>query len=225
MQVGSIPQRNLPFVCYLIQTGDGANILVDTGLPDNITPPAGMPAPTLTKNVVEQLAMIGLHPSDISQVICTHFDGDHSGHHEAFTHAEFVVQRAHYENARNNPRFAVNRSQWDQPSIRYCFLESDTMLRPSFELLRTDGHALGHQSVLVRLPETGPVLLAIDAVPSQAAFTLDRELGPRDEDLEAVKASTQKLLDLVEREQIALVVFGHDGDQWKTLKKLPEYYS
>ncbi len=95
---------------------------------------------------------------------------------------------------------------------------------PSFELLRTDGHALGHQSVLVRLPETGPVLLAIDAVPSQAAFTLDRELGPRDEDLEAVKASTQKLLDLVEREQIALVVFGHDGDQWKTLKKLPEYY-
>jgi len=35
---------------------------------------------------------------------------------------------------------------------------------------------------------------------------------------------THKLLALVEREQVALVVFGHDSKQWQTLKKLPEYY-
>jgi hypothetical protein len=34
----------------------------------------------------------------------------------------------------------------------------------------TGGHVPGHQSVLVRLPETGPVLLAIDAVPAAAYF-------------------------------------------------------
>lgn len=224
MQVGSIPERNLPFVCYLIQTGDGANILVDTGLPDNITPP-GLPAPTLTKNVIEQLAIIGLQPGDISQLICTHFDGDHSGHHEAFTQAEFVIQRAHYEHAKTEQRFAINRAQWDQPSIRYCFVEGDTELRPGLQLLSTDGHTPGHQSVLVRLPETGPVLLTIDAVPTQAAFTMDRELGRADHDFEAVKAGTRKLLDLVEREHISTVIFGHDGDQWKTLEKLPDYYS
>jgi hypothetical protein len=32
-------------------------------------------------------------------------------------------------------------------------------------------------------------------------------------------ASTRKLLDLVEREQVKLVIFGHDGQQWQTLKK------
>ena len=33
-----------------------------------------------------------------------------------------------------------------------------------------------------------------------------------------------KLLDLVEREHIGLVIFGHDTAQWKGLKKLPEFY-
>jgi len=32
------------------------------------------------------------------------------------------------------------------------------------------------------------------------------------------------LLDLKEREQVALVVFGHDGRQWPMLKRAPEYY-
>src|SRR5258708_27414129 len=27
-QVATIPQMNLPFVCYLVQTGDGTNILI-----------------------------------------------------------------------------------------------------------------------------------------------------------------------------------------------------
>ena len=30
--------------------------------------------------------------------------------------------------------------------------------------------------------------------------------------------------DLVASEHVALVVFGHDGRQWRTLKKAPEYY-
>lgn len=225
IQVASVPPNDMPFVCYLVQMADGQNILIDTGLPDVIQPPPGMQMPVKGKNVIEQLATIGLQPGDVSQLICTHFDGDHAGHHADFAHAEFVMQRAHFEQARNNPRFALTKAQWDQPSLRYCFVEGDTILHPGLELLRTDGHTLGHQSVLVRLPESGPVLLAIDAVPNQAAFTPNREPRPIDDDLEALKASTQKLLDLVEREHVATVIFGHDGAQWKNLKKLPDYYA
>jgi N-acyl homoserine lactone hydrolase len=43
-------------------------------------------------------------------------------------------------------------------------------------------------------------------------------------DGEATRASTIKLLDLVEREHIGLVIFGHDKEQWETLKKAPELY-
>ncbi|HEX6482801.1 MAG TPA: hypothetical protein VF043_28495 [Ktedonobacteraceae bacterium] len=36
-----------------------------------------------------------------------------------------------------------------------------------------------------------------------------------------LRRSTRKLLDLVQREQMPLVIFGHDGEQWQTLKKAP----
>src|SRR6266700_3497827 len=97
MQVATIPQLNLPFVCYLVQTGDGTNILIDSGLPNEVQPPPGMPMPVMGKNVLEQLAQLGLHPDDIDLLICTHFDPDHTGHHAAFTKAELIVQRQHYE--------------------------------------------------------------------------------------------------------------------------------
>lgn len=41
---------------------------------------------------------------------------------------------------------------------------------PSLTLLETSGHTAGHLSVLARLPQTGPVLLAIDAVMMQRLF-------------------------------------------------------
>ncbi len=225
MQVAFIPERNLPFVCYLVQMSDGANVLIDSGLPENIQPPPGMPMPDLGKDVIEQLALLGLQPADIDLLICTHFDGDHSGHHAAFTHAELIVQRQHYELARSGyKRFAGTRDQWDDPALHYRLVEGDTHLLPGLDLIETSGHVPGHQSVLVRLPQTGPVLLTIDAVAVQRAFTPEREAGPADEDVEMLRASTRKLLDLAEREHVALTIFGHDGAQWQTLKKLPGYY-
>lgn len=226
MQVGTLPGMNMPFVCYLIQTGGGTNILIDSGLPTNAQPPAGWPMPVLGKNVLEQLAEINLQPADINLLICTHFDSDHAGHHAAFTNAELIVQRQHYELARSgHPRFASVRAEWDHPALRYRLVEGDVELLPGLELIETSGHAPGHQSVLVHLPETGPVLLAIDAVPHQGVFTPERQAGPLDGDEETLRASTRKLLDLARRKHVSLVIFGHDGEQWQTLKKMPEYYS
>jgi len=56
------------------------------------------------------------------------------------------------------------------------------------------------------------------------ASTTDRQAWPVDDNVEQLRASTRKLLELVDRERVALVVFGHDGEQWKTLRKAPEYY-
>src|SRR5260370_887118 len=91
-------------------------------------------------------------------------------------------------------------------------------------LIDPSGPAPGHQPVLTRLPHSGPVLLAIDAAVLQRTLTVDRKAWPKDDNEQQLRASTKKLLDLVEREQIKLVVFGHDGQQWKSLKKSPDYY-
>jgi N-acyl homoserine lactone hydrolase len=221
------PGRTMEMVsgCYLVETSDAQLILIDSGFPANASKPSGTPPPNLEKNVLQHLSQLGLHPGEIHIVIATHFDVDHAGYHDSFPQAQFFVQREHYELARaGHPRFAQARSHWDHPALRYRLVDGDLELLPGLTLLKTSGHVPGHQSVLVRLPQTGPVLLAVDAVMMQRCFTMDRKAWPNDDDEEQLLASTRKLLDLVERERVALVVFGHDGLQWQKLKKSPAYY-
>ena len=234
MQVAALPPPdNTPAVCYLIQTGEentdgvtgGVNILIDSGLPNPEDLPPSLSGLIMKSNVIDQLAQLGLQPRDIDFLICTHFDLDHAGHHGAFPNATRIVQRTHYAAARDgDPRFAATRAQWDQPVGRYRLVDGDTELFPGLELIETSGHVPGHQSVLVRLPETGPVLLTIDAVPDRDSFRPDREPGQRDVDAAQTRRSTRKLLERAESEPAALVIFGHDGAQWQTLKKLPDWY-
>lgn len=222
IQVGSMPEYQIPIVCYLAQTADGKNILIDSGLPEII--PEDSAEFENGKDVIEHLAGIGLKPEDIDTVISTHYDGDHAGRHAAFTKAQYVVQRAHHLDAATNPRFASIRSEWDQPMERIRFVDGDMELLTGLNLIETSGHVVGHQSVLVHLPKTGAILLTIDAVPFGEGFTRDAQDDGTNPDAEAIRASTIKLLDLVERERIGLVIFGHDTEQWETLKKAPEFY-
>ncbi|MBK8034866.1 MAG: N-acyl homoserine lactonase family protein [Chloroflexi bacterium] len=222
MQVGSMPEYDIPIVCYLVQTGDGQNILIDTGLPEVL--PEDEADFVNGQDVIQQLARLGLQPDDIQTVISTHYDIDHAGRHAAFTKAQYVVQRAHHADAATNPRFAALRSQWDQPLERIRLVDGDTELLPGLELFETSGHVPGHQSVLVRLPKTGAILLTIDAVPFGGAFTRGEPEEGTDTNGEAGRASMLKLLDLVDREQIGLVIFGHDMAQWAGLKQAPDYY-
>jgi len=222
MQVGSMPHYQIPIVCYLVQTGDGKHILIDSGLPE--TMPEGESDFENGQDVIEQLASIGLQPDDIDIVISTHYDIDHAGRHAAFRSAHYVVQRVHQVDAASNPRFAATRPQWDQPMERMRLVDGDTELLPGLSLIETSGHVPGHQSVLVRLPKTGAILLPIDAVPFGEGFTRDAQDDGSNPDAEAIRGSRMKLLDLVEREQIGLVIFGHDKQQWEGLKQLPEYY-
>lgn len=225
IQVAALPPAGVPAVCYLVQTGDGKNILIDSGLPPNLPSMPDSPMPVMGKNVIEQLAQIGIQPNNIHLFVGTHFDIDHAGNNDLFPNTEFIVQRAHYDAALTNPRFAHSRSHWDQPTLHYRFIDGDTTLVPGVELIETSGHVTGHQSVLVRLPETGSVLLTIDAVREQSRFVPDVQASPMDEDEAALRSSTRKLIDIAGKEHAALVVFGHDAEQWKTLRKLPEFYS
>jgi N-acyl homoserine lactone hydrolase len=210
--------------CYLVETADGRHILIDSGMAADASAFSG-PRVGKEVNVIEHLATLRLKPDDIDTLICTHFDVDHAGYHDAFTNAEFIVQREHYDLARSgHARFVAARAHWDHPALRYRLVDGDKDILPGLRVLETSGHAPGHESVLVRLPQTGPVLLAIDAVMMQRLFTVERKAWAKDDNEEQLLASTRKLLELAERENVKLVVFGHDGQQWQGLKKAPEFY-
>ena len=222
--VGEGRNLEMSMGCYLIETTDGRRILIDSGIaPEDRM--ANTPQPRFESNVIDQLALLGIKPDEIDTVISTHFDVDHAGYHDHFPQAEFIVQRSHYELARSgHPRLQKARPHWDHPALRYRLVDGDTELLPGLTLLETSGHVTGHQAVLVRLPHTGPVLLAIDAAIMERLFTPERKGTPYDDNEEELIASTRKLLAVAERERAALVVFGHDGAQWDSLKKAPEFY-
>ena len=232
LHLGTMQPGNVPVPGYLIQAVDGKNILVDSGWPQSfVTNPAGPPGLQIEirpeDTVVARLAAIGLTPADIDLLVCTHLDDDHAGNHDLFKHAELIVQRSHYDVAKaGHPRYAAGRAFWDDPALHYRLVDGDTTLVPGVELIETSGHVPGHQSVLVRLPETGPVLLAIDAVMhSSMADAETREIYVTDSDDEAgIRASTRKIAELARKEDASLVVYGHDADQWSTLKHAPEFY-
>jgi N-acyl homoserine lactone hydrolase len=232
MQLGMNPTTGNPYPGYLIQTDDGSNILVDTGFGPQMVEMSRRPdhqGARVTENdlVVNQLAFLGVRPENIRYLIATHFDGDHAGCLAAFPAAEVVVQRRHYDVAKaGHPRFANTRDQWGDPRLRYRLVDGDAELLPGVELIETSGHVPGHQSVLVRLRNTGPVLLAIDAM-SHALGDHTPENRPMTQyDLEesGTRASTRKLMDLAARERVALIVYGHDPNEWKKLRKAPEFY-
>ena len=221
-----------PVPAYLIQTDDGTNVLVDSGLPRELVGAYRQPgfsgfAVDEENLVANRLAAIGVRPEDIAYVICTHLDPDHAGGHDQIPGAEFIVQRGHLDAARSGQydRFAWMRPHWDVPGMRYRTVEGDTTFLPGIELIETSGHAPGHQSVLVRLPRTGPVLLAIDALPQQLGDVApeERVAGPFDADEGQMRASSRKLVDLAAREG-ALIIHGHDAGQWATLRLAPAYY-
>ena len=231
MQLAAFTDPDAPVPGYLIQTDDGVNILVDTGLPKMLagayrTVPGSEVRMDEEDLAVSQLGRIGVAPEDVHYLVCTHFDGDHAGNNADFPAAEHVVQRAHLEAARGGlERLQHTRREWDAPGLRYRVVDGDTELVPGVELIESSGHVPGHQAVLVRLPETGPVLLAIDAIPVAALLDPDtRRITEHDMDEAGVRASTRKLVDLAARED-AMIVHGHDATQWRSLLKLPDHYS
>ena len=178
------------------------------------------PIMTPEDDVQNRLYELGLTAGNIDVLVSTHFHFDHAGNHGDFGASRIVVQREAHEYALANPgRFPEDI--WNLPHLRYEYIEGDYELAPGVTLLESSGHVPGHMSVLVRLPNTGPVLLAIDAIYTRE--TLERDIWKGYHDPERAHRSGHRLAEIAEREG-ALLVFGHDPAQWATFRLSPEYY-
>src|SRR5690606_22799160 len=99
----------IPIPGYLIQTDDGRNVLVDTGIDKTYLhdPEATLEGTSYGEvfkirmqqgeDMVSRLAELGLTPGDIDVLVATHFHFDHGGNTREFTQGEIVVQRDCYD--------------------------------------------------------------------------------------------------------------------------------
>jgi N-acyl homoserine lactone hydrolase len=221
-----------PIVGYLIETDDGQHILVDTGMHrKHIEDPeatfGGKPfAEFLTPimkpedDIANRLGELGLTVKDIDILVSTHFHFDHAGNHGDFGDARIVTQRECYEYAKANPE-AFPRDIWDLPHLKYEMIDGDVEIAPGVELIESSGHVPGHMSVVVRLPKTGTVVLAIDAIYIIENLENDNWVGQVAP--ERGRVSGHKLAEIARREN-GMLITGHDPAAWAELRLSPHYY-
>ena len=211
---------------FVIQTQNGKNILLDSGFPSKY---ANCEQASLeddlgsfghlidfgTRNLVSgQLALLGLTLAEIDLFVLSHGDIDHIGALPEFAGREIVLGAA--ERAMPRPRYFADHQPIAWPEARYRLIETDTLLMPGLEVLFTPGHSPGHLSIMLELPKTGPVLLTCDAI-SRPAELYDSSLGAQ------ALFQAARLMRLA-HDRAALVIYGHDPEQWLTLPKAPDCF-
>ncbi|WP_439368555.1 N-acyl homoserine lactonase family protein [Bradyrhizobium sp. DASA03120] len=219
--------KTMDFVdsCYLVKHATGW-FLWDTGIADAVASmpnglvPADPKAVTWRrpKTLAAQLEQIGLKPDDIKAMAVSHTHPDHSGNVELFPQATLYVQKAEYDwpGANNEPRFKASHP------VELLAGDKDVFGDGSVTILSTPGHTPGHQSLLVKLPKTGAVVLSGDAVHFKDNWD-NRRVPSMNVNKEMSAASMQKIADTVTREKAQLWI-NHDKAQRDGQKMAPEFY-
>lgn len=155
--------------CYLIRHGDQV-MLWDLGLPDAMArAPGGGPGMTLRvpRTLASQLGELGLSPSDIDFIAVSHGHVDHAGNVGLFPDAELIIQSAEWAQitagASGGPLDPTLFAEFiDGEGVRAVAGDHDVFGDGSVVTISTPGHTPGHQALLVRLPNAGPIILSGD---------------------------------------------------------------
>jgi N-acyl homoserine lactone hydrolase len=166
-----IKQPDFTNVAYLIVHPKGTVMFEAGGIPDRDFPANGAPVKegvmTASKPLLPQLAAAGYKPEDITYLVMSHYHSDHTANANAFAKSEWIVQKAerdymfqekpagiirpeHYSALRNAKTRILNNENLD------IFGDGTVVVKT------TPGHTPGHQVLFVKLPKTGPVVLAGD---------------------------------------------------------------
>ena len=211
--------------CYLMHHPQGW-LLWDTGVPDAVAamPDGQAPADPRAifwrrpKTLASQLEALGVKPAEIKYLAISHTHPDHIGNVELFPQAMLLVQKAEYEWP--NP-LGVGRFKPEHPVTK---LEGDYDVfgDGSVTIISTPGHTPGHQSLLVKLPKTGAVLLSGDAMHFKDNWD-NRRVPSINTDKDKTLVSMQRIADVLAEEKAQLWI-NHDKAQSDSLKKSPDFY-
>jgi len=211
--------------CYLIRHAKGL-LLWDTGIPDAVAAmPDGMVVANgaitqrRAKTLAAQLVEIGVKPADIAYVAVSHTHGDHVGNLALFPSSTILIQGAEYEWAMTQPvkpAFAATQPIEKLTGDRDVFGDGSVMI------LSTPGHTPGHQSLLVVLAKSGPVLLSGDAVHLRDNWE-NRRVPSMNTNREQTLASMQRIASVMETRKAQLWI-NHDKTQSAQLRYAPAYY-
>jgi N-acyl homoserine lactone hydrolase len=212
--------------CFLVVHPRGT-LLWETGLNDavyNRPEGGGAKHDKIDKSLKSQLAEIGYKPADITYLAISHLHGDHSGNANDYAGSTWIAQKKD-----RDYMFGANLPANIHPDEYAALKNSKTIVIDgdhdvfgdgTVMLIATPGHTPGHQSLLVRLPKTGPVLLTGDLYHFPAERTLHTMPANEKEMTGASRAKIEALL----QKTGAQIWIQHDIIGNGKLKKSPGYY-
>ncbi|MGH7714430.1 MAG: N-acyl homoserine lactonase family protein, partial [Vulcanimicrobiaceae bacterium] len=166
---------------------------------------------------------------DVDWIVVSHLHMDHCGNLRFFAgkKATVLVQEAEYKYAVETvkpPGLAGYVTSEYGDDVRWRLVAGDLHgLMSGVDVVDLQGHTFGAQGLIVRLRESGTVLLASDA-----CYTLD-SMGPPPipgatvHDHPAWLRSIERIR-LIRKAEKALVIAGHDMEQIATLRLGPDRY-
>ena len=218
--------------CYLIRHAKGW-MLWDSGnpdrlaaLPNGLTNPAGTITAFMRKPLAESLQEIGVAPGDIQHFAMSHSHGDHSGNANLFAASTLYMQGAEYDAVFGPEPQKYNFIAANFEKLRGAktvrlngdhdvFGDGSVLIKP------TPGHTPGHQSLLVRLPKTGPVLLSGDMV--HLMYSWNKRVVPSfNFDVAQSGRTIDEMKAYVEKTGAKLWI-NHDREQSASIPKAPAY--
>lgn len=226
-----------PCSAVLIDHPEAGWILYDTGMPDE--PEKVWPQEIASQLIIEkpvgsrmaeQLALVGIVPSDIRHVITSHMHMDHIGNECLFARtADFYVGKAEAEHAYRtvlqDPD--INAHGWYikdevlQTRKKVTYIDRDTELFPGIEVITLPGHSPCVLGLVVHL-EDEVLIFTADAVYER------RNYGGMVPGVIWNEGAFRQSLAKIHKVQMrygAKVFFGHDAEQfYQDVKKAPDYY-
>jgi N-acyl homoserine lactone hydrolase len=205
------------YSCYLIKHGD-EYLLWDTG--HAMTMPNVAPKVSL----VDLLAQIAIKPEQIKYVGISHYHADHTGQVSSFLMATLLIGKGDWDAITSpKPAEGVNFKPFDswikgESKVESLALDKDVFGDSTVIVLRTPGHTPGHQSLLVKLPQTGNIVLSGDAVHFRENYESDGVPAFNFDRAETV-ASVERLKRIAANLK-ATVIIQHDA---RDIDKLPAF--
>ena len=223
--------RELFVPCYLIEHKKG-RFLWDAGLPLDVVGKGVIPVrPGIEQlykvSLLEQLQSLAVHPDEIDFIAMSHMHSDHVGAAERFIQSTLLIQEEEFEaafrNVSNFPVFDISNYQELENNKRVTLTGNfDVFGDGSVIIISAPGHTPGHQVLLLRLKNYGPILLSGDLY----HFVKSRELKAIpafNTDAEKTLESMKKIEKIINTEEATLWI-EHNLELAKSLNLAPAYY-
>jgi len=215
--------------CYLIKH-DNKWMLWDLGLGDKYlghTAENKKFGVTLSVSVslVDQLKQLGLAPNDIEYVAISHDHFDHTGNIGLFPQATLLIQKLEYISIQQHPApIGMSRDLYHSIRKMQKILINgnyDVFGDGSVTTFRTPGHTPGHQSLKIKLPHSGVIILSGDAYHTRDAYK--HKLVPVYNASRADTLASMERIDGIVDVTNGRLVIQHDANDFKDMPKFPKY--